>query len=105
MSAGMTYDFSSPEEEAAFDRLMKRVLAEEQERFPAPGGRVWRALAVRLGSQAKAGLGAPCLAETAGGTGAPSNPHDVLSISARSPRNRRSEADMSGGKDTNESSG
>jgi hypothetical protein len=50
----MTYDYSSSEEEA-FDRLVKRLLAKEWERFPAPSARVWRALSVRLGSQAKGG--------------------------------------------------
>ena len=53
----MTNDFSSVEEEA-FDRLVKRALAEEWARFPAPSDRVWRALAVRLRSQAKPGSGA-----------------------------------------------
>jgi hypothetical protein len=50
----MTYDFSSSEEEA-FDRLVKRLLAKEWDHFPAPSVRVWRALSVRLGSQAKRG--------------------------------------------------
>jgi len=50
----MTYDLSSSEEEA-FDRLVKRLLAKEWERFPAPSARVWRALSVRLGSQVNSG--------------------------------------------------
>ena len=52
----MRCDFN-PSEEEAFDRLVKRLLAEEWERFPAPGARVWRALTVRLGCQANVGTG------------------------------------------------
>ena len=46
----MPYDL--PTEEEAFDRLVKRLLSEEWERFPAPSARVWRTLTVRLGCQA-----------------------------------------------------
>jgi hypothetical protein len=64
----MSYDFNSSEEEA-FDRLVKRLLAEEWERFPAPGPRVWRALAARLGSQAKVSMEAPCVPVITGRAG------------------------------------
>jgi hypothetical protein len=46
-----------PSEEEAFYRLVKRVLTEESERFPAPGARVWRALSARLGCQVNVGIG------------------------------------------------
>ena len=52
----MRCDFA-PFEEEAFDRLVKRVLTEESERFPDPGARVWRALSARLGCPANVGTG------------------------------------------------
>jgi hypothetical protein len=52
----MCCDFD-PHEEEAFDRLVKRLLSEEWERFPAPGARVWRDLSARLGCQANVGTG------------------------------------------------
>ena len=52
----MRCDFA-PFEEEAFDRLVKRVLTEESERFPDPGARVWRALSARLGCKANVGTG------------------------------------------------
>ena len=52
----MCCDFD-PSEEEAFDRLVKRLLAEEWERFPTPGARVWRDLTVRLGCKANVGVG------------------------------------------------
>jgi hypothetical protein len=47
----MSCDFD-PSEDEAFDRLVKRSLAQERERFPASSARVWRALVLRLGAQA-----------------------------------------------------
>jgi hypothetical protein len=52
----MYCDFD-PSEAEAFDRLVKRLLAEDCERFPAPGARVWRALSARLGCQVNVGTG------------------------------------------------
>ncbi len=49
----MTYD-ESPSEEVEQDRLVKRVLIRDSERFPTPGVRVWRALAYRLSFEAQA---------------------------------------------------
>jgi hypothetical protein len=46
-----------PTEEAAFDQLVKRALADEWARFPAPGPRVWRALTVRLECKVNVGIG------------------------------------------------
>jgi hypothetical protein len=52
----MTYDPDQSKEDA-FDRLVKSVLAEEWEGFPAPSARVWRALTIRLGTRAQGSQG------------------------------------------------